>query len=80
MSIFLNKDDLVYTYDNLTQKFNEINKLGQNLAAKTYENLVKNIEYLPLPKISFDFQPDKFVNNLYNSIFNKNESKPENNE
>lgn len=36
---------------------------------QSYDNFINKLNYFPLPKFSFNFQPDRLVDNLYNSLF-----------
>ena len=42
-----------------------------NAAFQTIFQTIKRLQELNLPKITFNFQPDKILSNLYNSFFNR---------
>lgn len=69
MSLRLNKDTLVYSYGNETDKFDKFNLASQNLISQTYDNFLNNFEKLSLPQFSMDFQPETFFSNFFKSMF-----------
>jgi len=71
MSIYHNKKNFFYSYNNSTDGFNDafnLNKNDFNLAA----TLFKKIKKLDLPNLALNFSPDKLVNNIYDTFFSPN--------
>ena len=68
MSIYRNKKNFYYSYNNVTDGFNEafgLDKNDFNLAASFF----KKIKKLDLPNLALNFSPDKLVNNIYDTFF-----------
>ncbi len=71
MSIYRNKKNFFYSYNNSTEGFKDafnLNKNDFNLAA----TLFKKFKKLDIPNLAINFSPDKLVNNIYDTFFSSN--------
>lgn len=66
MKIYLNRKPLESAAANRTNasSFSSLDHFYES-----YDNFINKLNYFPLPKFSFNFQPDRLIDNLYNSLF-----------
>lgn len=63
MKVYLNRKP----YSSVAENRTNMSSLDQFY--ESYENFINKLTYFPLPKFSFNFQPDRLIDNLYNSLF-----------
>ena len=71
MKIYLNRKNLntggSAFVQNKTSTNGNLSSLDQFY--ESYDSFINKLNYFPLPKFSFNFQPDRLVDNLYQSLF-----------
>lgn len=65
MKVYLNRRQYVGGDGGL----NRSNMSSLDQFYESYDNFINKLNYFPLPKFSFNFQPDRLIDNLYNSLF-----------
>jgi hypothetical protein len=68
MKIYLNKKAAMNVSSRVDANGNSSNMSSLDQFYQSYDNFINKLTYFPLPKFSFNFQPDRLVNNLYNSL------------
>ena len=71
MSVYRNKKNFFYSYNNSTEGFDKafnLNRADFNLAASFF----KKIKKLDWPSLVLNYSPDKLVNNIYDTFFLSN--------
>lgn len=64
MKIYLNRKNLNAANNRSSNVTSSLDQFYQS-----YDSFINKLNYFPLPKFSFNFQPDKLVDNLYHSLF-----------
>lgn len=77
MKIYLNRNKTPYDIGHMSNRSN-MSSLEQFY--ESYDNFINKLNYFPLPKFSFNFQPDRLIDNLYNSLFSSRMIKKKSNE